>query len=810
MQYAGGDTERQKGSAALSGVRVVELGGRRAVKCTGVLLANQGADVVEIDTGEPHELDTAELSILRRGKRYLNLSIDKKENISKIIDCLGRADVVIEGNGAAAWKERGIDLRRLMKQQMGRLIACSLPPYPSTDPRISRCWTEQSVSADAGLYETSTGLGKPHCFSLPLASSLTALHAAAAIAMALITRHRTGRGTLIEISHYRAALASQILVAMIRSNPPTQWHPFQMLSTPFTGIWNTADNNHLYIHLGIPRHLHTFLITMGRAGFTGEKSKLKKVLSAATKRDPVMVKGVMESIRITTILHTLFKKKSADYWEKLLCDAGLCCVKIRTCAQWRSHPQPRESGEILTTVCEDGSAVVEPGRFIHFKSSSPVRSPAAQECTDYGRFCSAWDIRETGAEKHSATLPLEGVKVLDFSRVIAGPYAGRLFAEYGAEVVHVTFRRDFLGWEEPFVVAFNGGKKSIYFNRSLPEGKAAYTSFCTAFAPDIVVHNFGERTARRLGVDYATMRSINPGVIFIDIAAYNATGPWRTLPGFEWNIQAVCGMMKEGDESIPRSLSVPYNDLAAGLLASVGGAVAYYRKLREKQGEEVSVCLSSAALLALLGRLNDDRMQSRWEKQAARALNGYYRTRDTEIFLSVPPSAVSAFFTLSPFEQCAGMNPSLWPKYIGSVLRRKPMAFWENRILESGLERRVIIIRRKKAGAVLQQELHAADPLFEYRFHRDFGDVLVANTPVSAKEIIGTSCKPASAMGSDTSEVLCTYGIMSESDTGERMPVQSTSGGIAAALDRVRWYLLQAKWIAAIVYRKFLFDRRHG
>jgi len=143
-----------------------------------------------------------------------------------------------------------------------------------------------------------------------------------------------------------------------------------------------------------------------------------------------------------------------------------------------------------------------------------------------------------------------GVRVLDMSRVLAGPFTGMLLADMGAEVIKLEIpgKGDdsrqfppFIGEESMYYVNLNRGKKSITLNLKTEEGKEVFRGLVREC--DILLENFRPGTMDRLGLGYEDLSKINPGLIYAAISGFGQTGPYRTRPGYDIIGQAMGGLL---------------------------------------------------------------------------------------------------------------------------------------------------------------------------------------------------------------------------------------------------------------------------
>ncbi|WP_367352227.1 CaiB/BaiF CoA transferase family protein [Achromobacter animicus] len=212
---------------------------------------------------------------------------------------------------------------------------------------------------------------------------------------------------------------------------------------------------------------------------------------------------------------------------------------------------------------------------------------------------------------------LQGLRVVDFSKVLAGPLCTQYLGDMGAEVIKVEslkgddtrrwppFRQD----DGTVFLSVNRNKRSIALDLKSPEGReAAQRLIATA---DIVVESFGPGVAGRLGIDYASAVALRPDVVYCSISGFGSKGPLRRGKGYDVILQAFCGMMSiTGEEDGPaiRSPISPI-DQATGMHAATGILAAVVRRLRTGKGCQVEASLFDTSV-GFMGYV----MQSYWER----------------------------------------------------------------------------------------------------------------------------------------------------------------------------------------------------
>ena len=204
-------------------------------------------------------------------------------------------------------------------------------------------------------------------------------------------------------------------------------------------------------------------------------------------------------------------------------------------------------------------------------------------------------------------LPLMGVKVLDVSQVMAGPYSCMLLADMGADVIKVEppgsgdQTRGAMGFKMkgPDSMGFlnmNRNKRSIAINLKSEAGKAIL--FKLVKEADILVENYRPGVMKRLGVGYEVMSKINPALVYVSISGFGQSGPWAMRPGFDLMAQAMSGIMSvtgNGDGK-PVKAGVPVADIGCALFATYAALSAYIGARNTGQGQYIDASLFDSAL----------------------------------------------------------------------------------------------------------------------------------------------------------------------------------------------------------------------
>ena len=220
--------------------------------------------------------------------------------------------------------------------------------------------------------------------------------------------------------------------------------------------------------------------------------------------------------------------------------------------------------------------------------------------------------------------PLAGIRVLDLTRVLAGPWAAQNLADLGAEVIKLErpkkgddsrafgppWLQDASGRdtaESAYFACANRAKKSITVDLAHPQGQAIAREL--AAKSDVLLENFKFGDLDRYGLGYAQLKAANPGLIYCSVTGFGHTGPWRERPGYDFMIQGMGGLMSitgERDDRPgggPQKAGIPIADLITGMYASIAVCAALAHRAKSGQGQHLDLALldSLVAVLANQG-----------------------------------------------------------------------------------------------------------------------------------------------------------------------------------------------------------------
>ncbi len=211
--------------------------------------------------------------------------------------------------------------------------------------------------------------------------------------------------------------------------------------------------------------------------------------------------------------------------------------------------------------------------------------------------------------------PLEGIRVLDLSRVLAGPFATQLLGDLGAEIIKVeapgrgdetrSWGPPFADGEAAYYLSVNRNKKSITVNLKTPEGVEIVKRL--AKISDVFIENFKVGGLQKLGLGYDVIHQENPRIIYVSITGFGQTGPYRERPGYDFIIQGMCGVMSVTGEpdGEPMKVGVAWTDVITGLFAANAILAALIEREKSGLGQYIDISLLDSAIAAMVNQASN-------------------------------------------------------------------------------------------------------------------------------------------------------------------------------------------------------------
>ena len=372
---------------------------------------------------------------------------------------------------------------------------------------------------------------------------------------------------------------------------------------------------------------------------------------------------------------------------------------------------------------------------------------------------------------------LSGIRVLDLSRILAGPYCTMVLGDQGAEVIKVerpgtgddtrTWGPPFAGGESAYYLCCNRNKKSVAVDLKEPAGAELVREL--AAVSDVFVENFTPGLIGRFGLDYETLREINPRLVYCSISAYGQDGPYRDRPGYDMVLSAVGGLMHiTGEpEGNPCKVGVAITDVLTGVYASGAITAALLWRERSGRGQYIDCSLLDAQVSGLAN------IASNWlvaGKEAVRWGTAHesiipyqvFPTRDRPIAIAVANQKLWVNF-------CRAVGHEEWledPRFESNPERVANRDAILPRVFEVMAERscaewmEVLVAAAIPCGPVNNMQSLFDDPQVRHRDmiaevpHPTIGDLRLAGVPIKYSETPGSIRRPPPLLGEHTEEVL--------------------------------------------------------
>jgi formyl-CoA transferase len=206
---------------------------------------------------------------------------------------------------------------------------------------------------------------------------------------------------------------------------------------------------------------------------------------------------------------------------------------------------------------------------------------------------------------------LDGIRILEFSEIIAAPFAGMLLSDMGADIIKVEppqgeawrLSAQFMPGESRQFISLNRGKRGLAIDLKAPEGREVIHKLVPSM--DVVTINYRPDTPYNLGIDYETLSALNPRLIYVENTAFGRKGPHSYRPGYDIIAQAVTGLMaangKTNDKGLPQAMSPAMADFSTGISICWAVCAALFARERTGKGQKVEASLMGTALAVQTG-----------------------------------------------------------------------------------------------------------------------------------------------------------------------------------------------------------------
>jgi crotonobetainyl-CoA:carnitine CoA-transferase CaiB-like acyl-CoA transferase len=746
-------------AGALAGVRVIDFGQYIAGPLAAMLLSDQGAEVIRVETPGGPRMETPANRVWNRGKQSIVLDLKAPGDLATARALIETADVVIENFRPGVMDRLGLGLEA-MTAANPRLIYCSMPGFAADDPRSETPGWEGVIAAAA----STVGFGelaepaangatqRPIYTAIPAHSSFAAFWTAVCVAMALNARERDGVGQVVEVPLFDATFtalgyrAQKIhaggdgLAADMRAAMGRAFGRAALIA----GVQRCKDGRFIYVHPG-NKNIGDFMRAIGADQLSGD--------------------GAAEEAK------AIFLTRTAKEWEALGAEVKTEVVACRSTEEWIKAEQAQGSSMLAKVADAIHGEMTQPGLQAHLDHCEGEIGPASAPDADRAAVLKGLKTRAPAArgEPPSPLAALAGKKVLDLCIVLAGPTCGRTLAEFGANVIKIE-RPAALGAQRQLAAAsphafnidINRGKRSLVIDLKTPAGLEVFGALVKD--ADVVVQNFRHGVNERLGFGYEAVKAINPQIVYASLNMYGYDGPWAERPGHEQLGQMGVGpAVRYGGEAEPLLQHVgAINDYGTGLMGAYAVALALYHRERTGEGGHVWTSLAHTAQILQSPFFYDYAQREPWDEArgqdawGANALQRYYATSDGWIFFGAAREQTRAVAGVAGLEgfPVAGPDADI-AAFLFERLAGAPTATWTSRLTAAGVG----------VHAVTRLEDVMADPwvrehgLIISREHSGIGLIDQAGPPPRLSRTPVAPGVPAPPIGADGRAILAEHGL---------------------------------------------------
>ena len=642
----------------LSSYRVLDLTDRQGMFC-GYVLAHLGAEVIAIEPpggsearfAPPFRGDTGGREdglwwqAYARGKSSCVLDLASAAGRERFGELAAGADFVIESFPAAQARALGVDYETLAAGNPS-LIVVSVSPFGRTGPKADWPATDLTVWASSGAQILAGDSDRaPVRTSVPQSFLHAGADAAAAALIALQERHRSGLGQHVDISAQQSS--AQAALAANLGAPNNSGLTVQRVAGGLAGAfpiqltWPCADGYvaiTLLFGAAFTVPTRNLLAWVHEGGCCSERDVETDwgLEIAAMMREEASPEPYFDLCRKIGRF-TATRTQQALFEEGLR--RGVYIAPAFDVAGLLREPQFHERGFWARLDAGADAPVRVPGAFSKLSKSPlslPGRAPALGVSTLGVSTLTARPPAEAPeAARAEASLPLAGLKVVDFMWVIAGPLCTRVLADYGATVIKVessvrvdpargspAFKDGEPGVETgvPFA-SFNAGKMSVTVDPSNPVGREVILDLVRW--ADIVTESFSPKAMKGWGLDYASLREVNPSLVMLSSCLMGQSGPRAQVPGYGNMAAALAGFydLTGWPDRSPAGPYLAYTDGIAPrfMLASLLGALEHRRRTGE--GQYIDLSQAEAAIHLLAPAILEHELNGRvWHRMGNRDL----------------------------------------------------------------------------------------------------------------------------------------------------------------------------------------------
>ena len=657
-------------TGACEGLRVLDLSTRDAGSLATMVLADYGAEVIMAETpGDESRRDKPSFLLLNRGKKSITLDLDTADGRAALHRLIPAVDVVVDTFSPAEAERKGATYEALSALRPD-LVHCSITGFGRKGPFTEVKADDALIMAKAGVFRDQPGWHqdgvRPVFRSTRDATMFAGMLALQGVLAAVRVRDVTGKGQHVDVN--------QLSALSCRQNPKVRWLLREGEELPAEGSGGTEVQSEKHV---LPHHLdprQTNLI-----GMRVETKDGRWLVHSHTEPhffpawvDAIGMNWIWEDerfkgaphkfekdadrVELTEIFKARMKEKTAAEWlDAYIANGNVCGDMIQTTQDALRHRQSKAADLVITLNDPKVGDVLQIGPIARISNApaSVTRSAPAQgehNAEILGTDLAPLPRKPVGTAPLAR--PLEGVTIVEAAYYYATPFATALLAELGARVIKIEpLRGDpyrslaSAGRGDPVLnlghnnmVRAMQGKESISLDLKAPEGKAIMRGLIEK--ADIFIHCFRKGVPESLGIDEASLRAINPKIVYHYGASYGSEGPYSRQPAIDPIIAAYAGttIQQAGKGNSPLS------ETGADPVAATGHATAMLLGLFARDRTGLGQTIESAMIISNIFHNYEDAMSYAGKPERAQpdayqfGFNALYRLYECAL-----PAAGSSF-----------------------------------------------------------------------------------------------------------------------------------------------------------------------
>jgi crotonobetainyl-CoA:carnitine CoA-transferase CaiB-like acyl-CoA transferase len=580
-------------TTALDGLRVLEIGSGPAAAFAGMVLAENGAEVIKIERpAGSRDRERSGQFVWHRGKKSVVLDLDDSNSRSQLDSLLATADAVIVALSATTRSRLGLDGDALA-QDFPALVVSTIDGFGTTGPLAHLPGTDGMLAAATGRMATTNGYRPGPIFTpVPIASFGAAMLTVEAVLAALLEVGRSGHGQHVNTSLLHALACYDMTSGFGNrtSKPPAPGQVFGVMRVPFMTA-PTADGRFIQMCSRQQRHFREWMRALELESLFDEPD---------LPHIPDLFPSEERLDEIAGVIRERMRSRTATAWMDLFATRDIGADPFLTASEYLRHEQCVANDRARDIVDPTVGMTRQVGPLAKLSGTpSVITKPAPALGAHTERVLATANERLRPPLPDAAPLrrlPLDGITVVECGYFYATPFAATLLAEAGARVIKVEPNAGDPGrrnWTTPYVKAMVG-KESITLDLKTEAGRAVMHELVDR--ADVFIHNFRPGTPERLGIGYDELIARNPRLIYFYGSCFGSSGPWAKKAGFHSSPNAIsgAGFIEAGDGNPP--INRTYADPASALGAVAAILVALHGRERTGQGQYVeTVMLTSMA-----------------------------------------------------------------------------------------------------------------------------------------------------------------------------------------------------------------------